>query len=254
MDTESTNSSNEGLVEALWRKKQITHPLVKAAFLKVDRGQYAPENAYEDKPQRLSPRASINSPSMHAKAVETLLPYLLPVEGAEEAVGVRGRPRRILDIGSGSGFLVHVFAELAGETSLVVGVDHVEDLRKLGEANMRKSAEGAALVDSGRVRFRLGDGRRGWHEPSPEDASSPNNDGWDVIHVGAAVVKLHNELVRQLRCPGRLLIPVADEEDNWFSDKYIWTVDKDENGRITKKKHNKVWLVSPMDVPRRSAT
>lgn len=53
-----------------------------------------------------------------------------------------------LDIGSGSGFLDPLFAELAGETSIIVGVDHVEELRKLGETNMRKSVDGATILAS----------------------------------------------------------------------------------------------------------
>ncbi|KAJ2906071.1 protein-L-isoaspartate O-methyltransferase [Zalerion maritima] len=197
----------------------------------------------KDSPQLLSDQATISAPYMHAGAVESLLPYLLPRS--------ERRPRRILDIGSGSGFLVHMFAELAGETGVVVGVDHIENLRKLGETNMRKSTEGAALLASGRVRFRLGDGRKGWSEPSPANTVlQDEGDGWDAIHVGAAAVKLHDELVQQLRSPGRLFIPAAEEENNWFSDKYIWTVDKDEKGNVTQTKYYKVQYVSLMDAPR----
>ncbi|KAI1134937.1 PCMT-domain-containing protein [Hypoxylon sp. FL0543] len=255
MAVQTSHDSNESLVEYLWRDELITRPLVKSVFLKVDRGQYAPRDPYKNSPQLLSHQATISAPYMHAKAVESLLPYLLPTtesdkagEGGEEVIGIRGRPRRILDVGSGSGFLVHVFAELAGETGIVVGLDHIEKLRKLGELNMRKSAEGRALLDSGRARFRLGDGRRGWSEATPANAvSQGDEDGWDAIHVGAAAIKLHDELVQQLRSPGRLFIPVADEENNWFSDKYIWTVDKDEKGNVTKTKHYRVQYVSLMD-------
>lgn len=255
MAQQVSDNSNESLVEYMWRNKLITRPIVRSAFLKVDRGQYAPGDAYEDSPQVLGHHATVSAPHMHAKAVESLLPYLLPYTKIEQAanavgedmVGVRGRPRRILDIGSGSGFLVHMFAELAGETAVVVGVDHIDDLRELGETNMRKSPEGAALLATGRVRFCLGDGRKGWSEANL--AGADNGEGWDAIHVGAAAVKLHDELVRQLRSPGRLFIPVAEEENNWSSDKHIWTVDKDEKDNITKTKHYKVKYVSLMDAP-----
>ncbi|KAI0833963.1 PCMT-domain-containing protein [Hypoxylon sp. FL0890] len=257
MAMQNSNNSNESLVEYLCRIKVINQPLVKSAFLKVDRGQYAPKNAYENSPQLLGHQATISAPYMHAKAVESLLPYLLPKtesdqpsEGVAEVIGIRGRPRRILDIGSGSGLLVHIFAELAGETGIVIGVDHIEELRKLGETNMCKSPEGAALLASGRVRFRLGDGRKGWSEVTPANVVRPDDDGgWDAIHVGAAAIKLHDELVQQLRSPGRLFIPVLEEE-NWFSDTYIWTVDKDEKGNVTKTKHYKVKYVSLMDAPK----
>lgn len=253
MVQQNSANSNESLVEHMWRNKVITHPMVRSAFLKVDRGQYAPGDAYDDSPQVLGHHATISAPHMHAKAVESLLPYLLPYTKSQQAtngveedvVGVRGRRRRILDIGSGSGFLVHMLAELAGETAVVIGVDHIDGLRKLGETNMRRSPEGAALLATGRVRFCLGDGRKGW--PTANLVDGDDGEGWDAIHVGAAAVKLHDELVRQLRSPGRLFIPVAEEENNWSSDKHIWTVDKDEKGNITKTKHYQVKYVSLMD-------
>ena len=98
------------------------------------------------------------------------------------------------------------------------------------------------------MRFRVGDGRKGWTEsegdsvadghvavggPASEPAQNPKKGGWDAIHVGAAAVKLHEELIEQLRSPGRLFIPVEDENG---IDQYIWNVDKDEKGNVTKKK------------------
>ncbi|RYP04364.1 hypothetical protein DL764_004500 [Monosporascus ibericus] len=262
----SSGTSNQSLVENLWRNKLITQPLVKEAFLKVDRAHYAPLSPYEDSPQPIGHHATISAPHMHASAVESLLPFLLPkvadeqsAEGVPRVVGQPGRPRRVLDIGSGSGYLTHVLAELVGEDGVVVGLEHIKELRDIGEANMRKSAEGARLLDSGRVRFRVGDGRKGWSEPrsdskpgvgGPADASAETKDelgGWDAIHVGAAAAELHEELVQQLRSPGRMFIPVGDE-GGW--DQYIWTVDKDENGKIEKKKLYGVRYVPLTDAPK----
>jgi len=42
-------------------------------------------------------------------------------------------------------------AELVGEAGTVVGVEHIAPLRDLGEKNMGRSAEGRALLGSGRV-------------------------------------------------------------------------------------------------------
>lgn len=268
----SSGTSNESLIENLWKNKLITQPLVKAAFLRVDRAHYAPSSPYEDRPQSIGHSATISAPHMHASAVESLLPFLLPrtddepkqsAEGVPSIVGQPRRPRRVLDIGSGSGYLTHVLAELVGSDGVVVGIEHISALKELGEANMRKSAEGRDLLDSGRVRFRVGDGRKGWAEPTSdskpgvggpardaEDARSENKDqagGWDAIHVGAAAAELHEELVRQLRSPGRMFIPVSDEDG---FDQYIWTVDKDEDGRIEKKKLYGVRYVPLTDAPK----
>jgi protein-L-isoaspartate(D-aspartate) O-methyltransferase len=117
---------------------------------------------------------------MHANAAESLLGYLKP--GAH-----------VLDIGSGSGYLTHVLAELVKPGGAVVGVDHIQALVDIASTNMRKSAEGRALLDDGTVRFVKADGRKGWPELAP----------YDAIHVGAAAAEHHETLVEQLKAPGR---------------------------------------------------
>ena len=121
---------------------------------------------------------------MHASACESLLPFLNP--GA-----------KVLDIGSGSGYLTAVLAELvcSKEGGKVVGLEHINALRDLGESNMLKSEAGKRLVENGRVSFMVGDGRLGWKDEGGEE--------WDAIHVGAAAVTLHPELIDQLKRPGR---------------------------------------------------
>jgi protein-L-isoaspartate(D-aspartate) O-methyltransferase len=107
----------------------------------------------------------------------------------------------VLDIGCGSGYLTHVFAELVGDRGLVVGLEHIPELRELSEANMRKSSQGREFLDSGKVRFRVGDGRLGLKEPSRE-GEGDGGEGWDVIHVGAAAKEVHQPLLDQLKSPG----------------------------------------------------
>lgn len=107
----------------------------------------------------------------------------------------------MLDIGSGSGYLTAVLAELVFAKSeeaggKVVGLEHISELRDLGRGNMGKSARGRELMGEGKVEFVLGDGRKGWVGAGEEK-------GWDAIHVGAAAGELHQELVDQLRSPGR---------------------------------------------------
>ncbi|KAH9890768.1 protein-L-isoaspartate O-methyltransferase [Xylariomycetidae sp. FL2044] len=291
----SSGDSNATLIENLWRNGMITEPVVKSAFQSVDRAHYAPSSPYEDSPQPIGHRATISAPHMHAGAVESLLPFILPPKREkekDEGVGVeegkerekkgrtrpRPRPRRVLDIGSGSGYLTHVFAELVGdEGGVVVGVEHIPELRDLAEKNMAKSEEGRAFLRSGRVRFRVGDGRKGWREegdgmpgvggkagevvPSATTSSGTgrqedkegNEGGWDAIHVGAAAVRLHDELVAQLRSPGRMFIPVNDDDagggGGGVGAQYIWTVDKDEQGNVTKKKLYGVRYVPLTDAP-----
>lgn len=213
----------------------------------VDRGHYAPRAAYQDSPQPIGHAATISAPHMHASAIEHLLPSLLPASSSSSTT-----KRRILDIGSGSGYLTHVLAELAMNDPhakqprdvLVVGVEHIPQLRDLAEANMRKSERGRELLASGKVRFRVGDGRKGWVEEGED------GEGWDAIHVGASAVKLHAELVEQLRAPGTMFIPVDDEEDGRGDGQHVWLVEKDGEGNVVKKRLFGVRYVPLTDGPR----
>ncbi|KAK5686109.1 hypothetical protein LTS10_002223 [Elasticomyces elasticus] len=217
----SSGATNEALIENLARNGLIKQERVKKAMLGVDRAHYAPYAPYEDSPQAIGHRATISAPHMHAAACESLLPYLHP--GA-----------RVLDIGSGSGYLTHVLAELVKPGGKVVGVEHIQPLVEMGTGNTRKSAEGLDLMDNGGIRYVKADGRLGW----PQDAP------YDAIHVGAAAAGFHQALIDQLKAPGRLFMPI--EEDHM---QHIYVIDKKEDGTVTKTKDMGVRYVPLTDAP-----
>jgi protein-L-isoaspartate(D-aspartate) O-methyltransferase len=178
---------------------------------------------------------------MHGHACEYLIDFLKP--GSQ-----------VLDIGSGSGYLTHVLANLVTDPSAtdvldshVIGVDHIPELVELAHNNMRKSDEGRSLLDSGKVKFITADGRLGWKDGAP----------YDAIHVGAAAKKLHPVLIEQLRAPGRMFIPVDTESDGsalslgFGGGQYIWVVDKKEDGSVHKEKVFQVSYVPLTDAPRK---
>lgn len=134
---------------------------------------------------------------MHASAAESLRTYVIPSDGNPAP--------RVLDIGSGSGYLTHVLAELVGPSGMVVGLEHIAELTNLGEKNMAKSEGGQAFLSSGRVKFVTGDGRKGWPsgEEKNDEQDRPEKIEWDAIHVGAAASIVHQELLDQLKAPGR---------------------------------------------------
>ena len=148
---------------------------------------------YEDSPQPIGHSATISAPHMHASAIEHILSYILPSSTSPSP--------RVLDIGSGSGYLTHVIAELVGDKGMVVGLEHIQALKDLGEENMSKSTEGQKLLSSGKVRFRVGDGRKGWVE-KPREGEEDEGKGWDAIHVGASAKEIHPALIEQLKAPG----------------------------------------------------
>ncbi|KAJ6153782.1 protein-L-isoaspartate O-methyltransferase [Penicillium chermesinum] len=241
-----SGSTNTELVENLFKAGLVKNDRVKEAMLglwknrtpltqsgQVDRAHYAPSRPYSDSPQPIGHGATISAPHMHGHACEYLIDYLQP--GA-----------RVLDIGSGSGYLTHVIANLVANPSnegLVIGVDHIPALVELSRNNMNKSPEGRRLQDSGQVKFIAADGRLGWKEGAP----------FDAIHVGAAAEKLHPVLVEQLRAPGRLFIPVESEEHDTASlgsGQWIWIVDKKADGSVHKEKVFQVSYVPLTDAPR----
>ncbi|KAF9951788.1 hypothetical protein BGZ72_006765, partial [Mortierella alpina] len=195
--------SNADLVNRLSQANLISTAAVKRAMLAVDRGNFSKYKPYEDAPQTLGYNATISAPHMHAAALESLAPFLFP--------GARG---------SGSGYLTVCMAEMVGAEGRAVGVEHVPQLVELAKANTMK--DHAQYLSEGRVAFHVADGRIGYTQDAP----------YDCIHVGAAADSMHEELLAQLKAPGRMFIPVSDSKGS----QAIYVVDKDKDGRVTKEK------------------
>ncbi|KAF2429595.1 protein-L-isoaspartate O-methyltransferase [Tothia fuscella] len=217
----SSGATNEELVNNLHKNGVIKNDRVRQAMLGVDRDHYAPRRPYEDCPQPIGHKATISAPHMHASACESLLGHLNPGS-------------KVLDIGSGSGYLTHVLAELIKPHGTVIGIDHIQALTDLAKSNMCKSKEGTELLDSGTVKFITGDGRKGWPEGAP----------YDAIHVGAAAAEHHQVLTDQLRAPGRLFVPVEEDYAQ-----HIYVIDKKEDGSLERKKLYGVQYVPLTDAP-----
>ncbi|KAF2663591.1 PCMT-domain-containing protein [Microthyrium microscopicum] len=222
----SSGATNTALIENLFSNGLIKSIRVKDAMLNVDRGHYAPREPYADTPQYVGHHATISAPHMHAHACEALLSVLKP-------------NGRVLDVGSGSGYLTHVLANLVEPDGEVIGIEHIEELAREAKLNMGKSDAGRELMRSKRVRFICRDGREGFRE------ADRHGDGYDAIHVGAAAKGWPEELVEQLKNGGRMFIPI--EEKN--GEQNIWIVDKDEDGQVERKKMFGVQYVPLTDAP-----
>ena len=90
---------------------------------RVDRGDFAQEKAfaYEDCPLSIGYNATISAPHMHAYCLGWLESVLQP--GA-----------KVLDVGSGSGYLCAVFYEMT--RSKVVGIEHIPELVEMSKENL----------------------------------------------------------------------------------------------------------------------
>eukprot|EP00484_Ammonia_sp_Unknown_P001580 CAMPEP_0197020910 /NCGR_PEP_ID=MMETSP1384-20130603/1772_1 /TAXON_ID=29189 /ORGANISM="Ammonia sp." /LENGTH=232 /DNA_ID=CAMNT_0042448633 /DNA_START=101 /DNA_END=799 /DNA_ORIENTATION=+ len=201
----STLKSHADLVDYLCRSNIITHKEVSQAMLRVDRADFAPSHAYMDSPQYIGYNATISAPHMHAHALNDLYSNLQP--------GMKA-----LDVGSGSGYLVAAMAYLVGDKGKVIGVEHIQELVDLSLVNLNKHH--ADLLKTKRVEIVCGDGRQGYAKEAP----------YDAIHVGAAAaVGVADELCKQLKPGGKMVIPVELHHGEQIFREYV----KDEQGKVS---------------------
>lgn len=145
-------------------------------------------------------------------------------------------------------------AQMAGPQGIVVGVEHIPELVEQAKENTLKGHP--EYIHQGRLVFHKADGRTGYPPEAPYDCMYVNRAkerNWhcrsttDTLgmghfvpsHVGAAANSMHEELVEQLKAPGRMFIPVSDGVGQ-----AIYVVDKDKDGQVTKKRTMDVWVWS----------
>ena len=161
------------------RSRGVRNAAVLAAVLRVPRHEFVPDearaDAYADWPLPIGDGQTISQPYVVARMTEMLDP----------------RPgRRVLEIGTGSGYQTAVLAELGGE------VFSIEARKPLLDA-ARQTLE---RLGYGRIRFRHGDGGAGWPEHAP----------FDRIVITACAREIPRSLAVQLAAPGRLVGPVGE--------------------------------------------
>jgi len=166
------------MVETQLRQRGIGDQRVLEVMERVPRHEFAPEHyrdqAYEDHPLPISHGQTISQPYIVARMLEELA--LQPGD-------------RVLEVGTGSGYLTAVLAELASE------VVSVERHAALADAS-RQLLERMGYKN---VRVITGDGTQGFAGGAP----------YNAIIVSAATSEVPPPLLRQLAEGGRMMIPVG---------------------------------------------
>jgi protein-L-isoaspartate(D-aspartate) O-methyltransferase len=177
-ETSGFSTLRQRMVESQLRTRGIRDERVLAAMLRVPRHEFAPEHyrdqAYEDHPLPIGEGQTISQPFIVALMLEALA--LSPAD-------------RVLEVGTGSGYVTALLAELAAQVFSVerhaaLAAGAKELLARMGYAN---------------VRIIVGDGSQGLAEYAPYD---------DII-VSAGARELPPALVAQLADAGRMIIPVG---------------------------------------------
>ena len=150
-------------------------------FDQVPRHIFLPEGmwprAYEDAPLPLGYQQTASQPSLQAHYLTLLRPT---------------RDEKVLEIGTGSGYLTALLALMADR------VYSVERVRELSQ-KARRALDALALKN---VALLVGDGTIGWRKYAP----------FDVVVVSAASPSIPPALVDQLGDGGRMLIPVGSKD------------------------------------------
>jgi protein-L-isoaspartate(D-aspartate) O-methyltransferase len=206
-------TTNAGMVDALQREGLIKTSEVAEVMRRVDRGFFVrnPDEAYLDQPLPIGYGVTISAPHMHAIMLELVSPSVLNHKRLDR--GYR-QPLRLLDIGSGSGYMTAAFAalcEAAGHGDAtpmfdVVGVEHVPELLQQSEKAL--TTHFPRWMQEQRVTLLHGDGLK---PRSIAGAGIGPGNAFDVIHVGAtAPHTVVPEYLRLLRNGGTLVIPVGE--------------------------------------------
>lgn len=180
------NPLQTALINYLTSVEVLKSPLVEEIMRSIDRGDFAPKDAYIDTPQLIGYNTTISAPHMHALQLELLRDCF---KGA----------KRMLDIGTGSGYMALAMAKMAKSPDVkVFGIDHIPKLVDQAKENVARNH--AEFLEKGMVRFVLADGREGLPKEGP----------FDIIIVGGAMQELPKHFLDQLANGGSMVVPVGE--------------------------------------------
>lgn len=172
---------NKDLIKSLEDSAVLKSEHIKKAFLSIDRKDFIPEEykklAYMDTPLPIGHGQTISQPYTVAFMLE-----LLELEQGQ----------KVLDIGTGSGWTTALLSNIVGDAGWIQGVEIVEELVKLGRENIKKyNINNAQISKAG--------GKRGIPGKS-----------FDRILVSAGAEEFPEELFKQLKEGGIIVIPISD--------------------------------------------
>ncbi|WP_018982921.1 protein-L-isoaspartate(D-aspartate) O-methyltransferase [Salinimonas chungwhensis] len=177
-----SSRKGETLAELLYQEG-VRNQQVLNAIAATPRDLFLPDalkhKAYQNTALPIGQGQTISQPYIVARMTELLL------EAANQ-------PKKVLEIGTGSGYQTAILAQLFNN---VFSVERIKSLQFQAKRRMNH-------LDLHNIAMKHGDGWRGWASKGP----------FDAIIVTAAASRIPDDLLLQIEDGGRLIIPVGNEQ------------------------------------------
>lgn len=174
----------KNLIQELLREGALKNPLVLSAFKSIDRADFVPTEkrleAYQNYPLPIGHGQTISQPYTVAFMMELLDP----------------KPeQKILEVGSGSGWQTAMLAHIVGPKGKIYAMEIVQELKKVGEANVARYPNLAK-----RVTFFAQSAESGLLEHAP----------FDRIIAAASLKEIQEVWKKQLTIGGKMVFPLRE--------------------------------------------
>ncbi|MFH1977708.1 MAG: protein-L-isoaspartate(D-aspartate) O-methyltransferase [Candidatus Aenigmatarchaeota archaeon] len=173
--------NKEQLIEMLVDEGHLKTKIIIEAFRKAPREYFVLDKykscAYADEPLPIGKGQTISAPSMVAIILEKI--NLKPGS-------------KVLEIGGGSGWNAALMSYIVGTKGKVYAMEIFSELTNFAENNIKK-------LRLNNVNMVAGDGNKGYPKAKP----------YDVIILSCSSPKIPEELIKQLKMGGKLVLPLG---------------------------------------------
>ncbi|MGM0414137.1 MAG: protein-L-isoaspartate(D-aspartate) O-methyltransferase [Bacillota bacterium] len=199
------------MIDRQIKDRGISAKKILEAFKSVPRHEFVPgeyrNQAYADRPLPIGNNQTISQPYIIAAMLDKLS---------------LNSDSKVLEVGSGCGYVLAILSQIVAQ---VYGVERQSSLVEKSRATINS-------LGYDNVEIKYGDGKLGWSEKSP----------FDAIIVSAATDQLPEQLLKQLKIGGKIIIPIGDS----FSQRLI-LYHKIEDGQVRMNKFEPVRFVPLVD-------
>ena len=195
------------LINDFIRLKYLSTPTIINAFKNIDRKDFLPEEKVE--------LAQLNEPISIGFGQTISQPLTVAI--MFELLGPKAG-EKILDVGSGSGWTVAMLSYIAGEGGKVYGLEIIPELVQFAKDNISKYN----YIKKGIAEIYNSSGYKGLPLYAP----------YDKIIVAAAAKDIPEELLKQLKIGGSLVIPVGKH----FSSQDLVLIEKQDKDKYNEKR------------------